>query len=158
MDIAAVRSQFPALKLPYIFLDNPGGTQIARHSLDRITRCLLETNANHGGVFATGKASDLMLDEARSAVAEFLNARQPEEIVFGANMTTLTFALSRAIALTLQPGDTLLVTRLDHDGNISPWLRIAEDRSCQVRWVDIDVEDATLDLADLHAALETQPK
>src|SRR5512133_636801 len=158
LDLAAVRAQFPALKRPTIFLDNPGGTQIAQKSLDRIQTYLVECNANHGGAFPTSEASDAVLETAHQAMADFLNAARPEEIVFGLNMTTLTMGLSRALALTLNPGDTLVVTRLDHDANISPWLRIAEDRGCTVRWVDIHPEDCTLDLDDLRKALEEHPR
>ncbi|HVN56436.1 MAG TPA: cysteine desulfurase-like protein [Anaerolineaceae bacterium] len=158
LDIKAVRAQFPSLNRPTIFLDNPGGTQIAQKSLDRIQSYLLECNANHGGAFPTSQASDAILESAHEAMADFLHAARPEEIVFGLNMTTLTFGLSRALALTLKPRDSLVVTRLDHDANISPWLRIAEDRGCKIRWVDFDVEDCTLDLEDLQKALDERPR
>lgn len=158
LDLSSIRSHFPSLEQPYIFFDNPGGTQIARESLDRITRYLFECNANHGGAFHTGQASDLLIEEARCAAADFLNAPTPDEIVFGANMTTLTFALSRALALTLQPGDKLVVTRLDHDANISPWLRTAEECGCEVLWVDFNIEDCTLDMTSLRAALAQKPR
>jgi cysteine desulfurase family protein (TIGR01976 family) len=158
LDLAAIRAQFPALSRPAIFLDNPGGTQIARHSLERIQHYLVETNANHGGLFPTSQASDATIDEARAVMADFLNASRPEEIVFGPNMTSLTFRLSRALAREFQPGDTIVVTHLDHDANISPWLRLAEDRSCRVRWVDFDPADGTLNQADFRAALAEKPK
>ena len=96
--------------------------------------------------------------EARQAVANFLNAARPEEIVFGPNMTTLTFSISRSVARTLRPGDEIVVTRLDHDGNVAPWLLIAEDRSCMVRWVDIHEEDCTLDMADLERQITERTK
>jgi cysteine desulfurase family protein (TIGR01976 family) len=152
-----VRAQFPALQRPVIFLDNPGGTQIARSSLEQIQRYLVEANANHGGAFATSRDSDQRVENARLAMADFLNASRPEEIVFGPNMTSLTFNLSRALARTFQPGDILVVTRLDHDANISPWLLAAEDRGCRIRWVDFHPEDCTLDLEDLKAALDEKP-
>ena len=158
LDPATVRSQFPALQRPVIFLDNPGGTQIARTSLEQIQRYLVEANANHGGAFATSQDSDCRVGNARSAMAEFLNASRPEEIVFGPNMTSLTFNISRALVRTFQPGDTLVVTRLDHDANISPWLLAAEDRGCHIRWVDFHAEDCTLDMEDLKAALEEKPR
>lgn len=158
LDLTTVRAQFPALQRPVIFLDNPGGTQIARQSLDRITHYLLETNANHGGGFATSRASDETIDAARAAAADFLNASRPEEIVFGPNMTSLTFNISRALAQTFQPGDLLVVTHMDHDANISPWLRVAEDRGCRVRWVDFDPATGTLDQADFAAALAEGPR
>lgn len=158
LDLTTIRAQFPALKRPIIFLDNPGGTQVARVSLERMNRYLVESNANHGGAFQTSRDSDAQVELARQAAADFLNARRPEEIVFGANMTTLTFQVSRAIGRLLNPGDTLVVTRLDHDANISPWLQLAEDRGCQVRWVDFNPEDCTLDLADFEAAMNEKPK
>jgi cysteine desulfurase family protein (TIGR01976 family) len=158
LDLTQVRAMFPALEQPALFLDNPGGTQISRQSLERITRYLVEHNANHGGVFATSIASDAVIDAARAAMADFLNASGPHEIVFGPNMTSLTFNVSRALAAWLQPGDTIVVTNLDHDANISPWLRVAEDRNCHVRWVDFNPADGTLDQEDFNAALELKPK
>lgn len=156
--IELVRQQFPALPRPAIFLDNPAGTQISKQSLERINRYLLECNANHEGLFETSRKSDEILQEAHAAMAEFLNAARAEEIIFGNNMTTLTLHLSRSLARNLQPGDNLLVTRLDHDANISPWMLIAEDKGCNLLWVDIDVEQGTLDLDDFARALEKRPK
>src|SRR5512140_3802813 len=138
LDLSAVRNQFPALQHPAIFLDNPGGTQIARQSLDRMNRYLIECNANHGGVFATSVASDAVLEEAHQAMADFYNAKGPQEIIFGANMTTLTLHLSRSISRARQPGDDIVLTRLDHDANVSPWLLAAQDRGVKVNWVDFD--------------------
>lgn len=158
LDLTAVRAHFPALSRDAIFLDNPGGTQISRTSAARIQRYLLECNANHGGLFATSRASDALVEEARRAMADFLNAARPEEIVFGPNMTSLTFNLSRALGRILQPGDTIVVTRLDHDANISPWLMMAEDCGCRVRWVDFHPEDGTLDMDDMRAAVAESPK
>jgi cysteine desulfurase family protein (TIGR01976 family) len=157
-DLSLVRQQFPSLDRPAIFFDNPGGTQIARQSLERMTRYLLECNANHEGAFATSQQSDAILDEAHAAMADFLNAARPEEIVFGNNMTTLTLHLSRSLARRLGPGDEIVVTRLDHDANISPWLLAAEDRGCKVTWVDFDVEDGTLKLDEFEKAFERKPK
>jgi cysteine desulfurase family protein (TIGR01976 family) len=158
LDPSIIRQQFPSLDRPAVFLDNPAGTQIAKQSLERINRYLLECNANHGGAFATSQDSDELLHEAHAAMADFLNASSPDEIAFGANMTTLTLHLSRSLARTLSPGDELVVTRLDHDANISPWLLVAEERSCHVTWVDFDVEDCTLKLDDFEKALEREPK
>lgn len=157
-DPNVIRQQFPALDRPAIFLDNPAGTQISKQSLDRINRYLLENNANHEGLFETSRRSDEVLHEAHAAIADFLNASRPEEIIFGNNMTTLTLHMSRSLARNLQAGDNLLVTRLDHDANISPWMWIAEDRGCNLIWVDIDVENGTLDLNDFAKALERKPK
>ena len=156
--INRVRQQFPALDRPAIFLDNPAGTQIAKPSLDRINRYLLEHNANHEGMFETSRRSDEVLHEAHAAMADFLNASRSEEIIFGNNMTTLTLHMSRTLARNLRAGDNILVTRLDHDANIAPWMLIAEDKGCNLLWVDIDVEDGTLDVEDFARALEKKPK
>ena len=158
LDLKAIRAQFPALERPAIFLDNPAGTQITRRSLDRIHDYLVDCNANHEGAFATSRESDKLTDQARQATADFLNANRPEEIVYGPNMTTLTLHLSRSIARTLEPGDTIVVTRLDHDANVSPWTLIAADRGCEVAWVDFDVEDGRLDQDSFKAALDRNPK
>src|SRR5512143_3691698 len=136
-----IRQQFPALDRSAIFFDNPGGTQIAKQSLDRINRYLLECNANHEGAFATSIASDAILDEAHRAMADFYNAASPEEIVFGNNMTTLTLTISRSIARDWRKGDEIVVTRLDHDANVTPWVLAAQDHGVKVNWVDFDVED-----------------
>ena len=156
-NINLVRQQFPALERPVVFLDNPAGTQISRHSLERINRYLIESNANHGGMFASSRQSDEILHEAHAAMADFLNAARPEEIIFGNNMTTLTLHISRSLARTLQAGDNILITRLDHDANIAPRILVAEDKGCNLIWVDIDVEEGTLDLDDFAWALERKP-
>jgi selenocysteine lyase/cysteine desulfurase len=158
LDLSQIRSQFPSLDRPAIFFDNPGGTQIAMQSLDRINRYLLECNANHEGAFATSKASDMVLDEAHRAMADFYNAASPQEIVFGNNMTTLTLHLSRSISREWQAGEEIVVTRLDHDANVTPWVLAAQDRGVKVNWVDFDVEDGTLKLDDLQRALERKPR
>jgi cysteine desulfurase family protein (TIGR01976 family) len=158
LKLDAVRGQFPSLQRPAIFFDNPGGTQIARQSMERINRYLLECNANHDGAFETSKKSDEVLHEAHAAMADFLNAARPEEIIFGNNMTTLTLHISRSLARTLKPGDEIVVTRLDHDANISPWMLIAEERGCKLTWVDFDVEDGTLKVDEFQKAMERKPK
>jgi cysteine desulfurase family protein (TIGR01976 family) len=154
----AIRQQFPSLNRPAIFFDNPGGTQIAKQSLDRINQYLLECNANHEGAFATSIASDAVLDEAHCAMADFYNAPSSEEIVFGNNMTTLTLHISRSISREWNEGDEIVVTRLDHDANVTPWVLAAQDRGVKVNWVDFDVEDGTLKLDDLQRALERKPR
>jgi len=157
-NVDLVRQQFPSLDRPAIFLDNPAGTQIAKQSLDRINRYFLENNANHEGMFETSRKSDEILHETHAAMADFLNASRPEEIIFGNNMTTLTLHMSRTLARNLKAGDNILVTRLDHDANIAPWMLIAEDKGCNLLWVDIDVENGTLDLDSFAQALEKKPK
>ncbi len=158
LDLSLIRAQFPALTSQAVFLDNPGGTQIAQLSIDRMLAYLVENNANHGGVFATSRESDATLEKARQAVADFLNAARPQEIAFGPNMTSLTFSASRAIARTWDPGDEIVVTRLDHDANITPWTLAASERGCSINWVDFRTEDGTLDLDTLDKALEGKPR
>jgi cysteine desulfurase family protein (TIGR01976 family) len=158
LDLDLIRQQFPSLNRPAIFFDNPGGTQIARQSAGRIQNYLVECNANHDGAFATSRKSDEILNEAHAAMADFLNAARPEEIIFGNNMTTLTLHISRSLAGGLNPGDEIVVTRLDHDANISPWLLVAEDRGCKVTWIDFDVEDCTLKLDEFEKALARKPR
>jgi cysteine desulfurase family protein (TIGR01976 family) len=158
LDLPTIRGQFPALERPAIFLDNPAGTQVAKPCLQRVGAYLVEHNANHDGAFATSRASDAVVDEARAAAADFLNASRPEEIVFGPNMTSLTFNFSRALGRWLEPGDEIVVTRLDHDANITPWVMLAEDRGLRVRWVDFHTEDGTLDMEDMQRALQDRPR
>ncbi len=158
LDLAAIRERFPALNRPAVFLDNPGGTQIASFSLVRMTKYLLECNANHGGAFPTSAASDLILDEAHRAMADFLNAAQSEEIIFGANMTTLTLHISRSISRLWKAGDAIVLTRLDHDANVTPWVLAAQDHGCEVIWVNFHPEDGTLDMDEMQAALERKPR
>jgi cysteine desulfurase family protein (TIGR01976 family) len=150
LNVDVIRAHFPALASQDIYFDNPGGTQVAEEALQNIVHYLQTTNANHGGAFRTSRESDALVGEARAAMADFLHAGRPEEIVFGPNMTSLTLALSRSLARTLHEGDEIVVTRLDHDANIAPWLFIAEDRGCLVRWVDIHSADCTLDISDLE--------
>jgi cysteine desulfurase family protein (TIGR01976 family) len=158
LDLTAIRSQFPGLQRPAIFFDNPGGTQISEPSIERMTDYLVHHNANHGGVFATSIESDAILEEAHAAMADLLNAAHPEEIIFGANMTSLTFHISRSIARTWEPGEEIAVTRLDHDANITPWVLAAQDRGVGVNWVDFNPKDGTLNLDNLQQALERKPR
>jgi cysteine desulfurase family protein (TIGR01976 family) len=155
--LAAIRAEFPALARrhgegAYSYLDGPGGTQVPRRTIEAMARYLERSNANHEGAFATSEESDAILAEAHAAAADFLGAAGPEEVAFGQNMTTLTFAVSRAIGRTLRSGDEIVVTRLDHDANVAPWLALEEERGVTVRWVGIR-EDCTLDMADLEQAL-----
>jgi cysteine desulfurase family protein (TIGR01976 family) len=157
-DLSTIRSQFPALARDAIFLDNPAGTQVTRTVLDRVKDYLVEHNANHEGVFATSRESDALVEEARMAAADFLNAPDPHEIVFGPNMTSLTFNLSRSLVRTFNPGETIVVTRLDHDANVTPWVMAAEDRGCNVIWVDFHPEDGTLNMEEMQMAIEGKPR
>jgi cysteine desulfurase family protein (TIGR01976 family) len=156
--IGAVRAEFPALSReqngrPYVYLDGPGGTQVPRRTIDAMADYLERRNANHEGAFATSEESDAMLAEVHAAAADYLGASDPGDVVFGQNMTTLTFAMSRAIGRTLKAGDEVVVTRLDHDANVAPWLALEEERGVSVRWVGIREEDCTLDLDGFERAL-----
>jgi cysteine desulfurase family protein (TIGR01976 family) len=162
LDLAWVRSQFPSLAQtvnghPAAFLDGPGGTQVPKRVIDAIAGYLGHDNANTGGAYATSRRTDAMIAEARAAMADFLNCGA-DEVAFGPNMTTLTFAISRAIGRDLKPGDEIVVTRLDHDANVSPWLAMAEDRGIAVRWAEIHDEDCTLDIADLASKINSKTK
>jgi cysteine desulfurase family protein (TIGR01976 family) len=153
-NVQSLRQQFPSLNrlrdgIAPVFLDGPGGTQTPRVVVDAMVRYLTECNANHGGVFATSVESDAVLAEAHRAVADLLNAPSPDEVVFGANMTTLTFHLSRSVARTWKAGDEVVVTRLDHDANVSPWVLAAHDAGATVKFVELRPEDCTLDEEDL---------
>lgn len=163
IDLSPVRNQFPALQetdqqgRPYIFFDGPGGTQVPHTVIEAMADYLVKANANKGGYFITSYRNDQIITDARAAMADFINAPSPQEIVFGANMTTLTYSLSRAIARLLKPGDEIIVTQLDHDANISPWLALAE-QDITVKMVDFDVEDCRLDLQHLASLLTDQTK
>jgi len=151
-DIDAVRAQFPALQTGTVYLDNPGGTQVPQRVLDRMTDYLVRCNANKGGGFRTSSESDAIIAATHAALADFLNC-DPREVVFGANMTTLTLHVSRSLAKWLKPGDEIVVTRLDHDANVAPWLLAAQDSGAIVRWVDVNLTDATLKLDDMAQAI-----
>jgi len=158
IDVNAIRKEFPALSLtdkgnPRIYLDNPGGTQVPRQVLNRMENYLIKTNANHAGVFRTSVESDKVLQEAHQGMAELLNASNADEIVFGANMTTLTFAVSRSIGRLLNRGDTILLTHMDHEGNVGPWMHLAEDLGLKVKWLKFDLKTFEYDLNELAKLL-----
>lgn len=159
--IAWVRAQFPALQQkvnghPAIFLDGPGGTQVPQRVIDAMRDYLVHCNANHGGAFPTSRRSDAIVAAAHQAMANLLGC-DAEEIVFGANMTTLTFAISRALGRELQSGDEIIITLLDHDANFSPW-KALEERGCVIRAVDFNTADCTLNLAELRGALNPRTR
>jgi cysteine desulfurase family protein (TIGR01976 family) len=153
-----VRDRFPALRRsvgdrPAIFLDGPGGTQVPEHVIEAVGNYYRDTNSNLGGTFATSRAVGEIVDTARSAFAEFLNAPQSDEILFGQNMTSLTFALSRVLAKSWAPGSEIIVTSLDHDANISPWRLAAADRGVAVKIWDFRAESCSLCIEDLKALI-----
>lgn len=162
LDLTSARSQFPSLSQiinghPAAFLDGPGGTQVPQRVIDAISAYLSHNNANTGGAYATSRHTDAMIARARGAMADLLHCGA-DEVVFGPNMTTLTFAISRAIGREFKPGDEILVTRLDHDANVSPWIAMAEDRGVTVRWAEIHDDDCTLDMADLASKINKHTK
>jgi cysteine desulfurase family protein (TIGR01976 family) len=161
LDLEWVRNQFPSLNqevngYPAAFLDGPGGTQVPQKVIDAISDYLRTNNANTCGAYATSRNTDRMIAGARSAMADFLGC-DADEIVFGPNMTTLTFAISRAIGRELGPGDEILLTHLDHDANISPW-RALEERGVKIQFADIHEEDCTIDMEDLASKITSRTK
>ena len=150
-DVAAVRARFSALENELAFFDGPGGTQVPDEVIDAIATYLRESNANVSGPYETSRRTERLVADSRLAAASFLGSA-PDEVIFGANMTTLNFALSRTAAREWSEGDEVVVTRLDHDGNVSPWLELAHDLGLVVRFADIR-DDTTLDLEDLAAQL-----
>lgn len=156
LDVAWVRSQFPSLEARVngqtaAFLDGPAGTQVPTQVFEAIQSYLMNSNANTGGAFLTSRRSDEMIANTRAAMADFFHC-DACEVVFGQNMTTLTFALSRAIGRELGPGDEILLTTLDHDANFSPWTAL-EEKGAVIQVVDIREEDCTLDLENLKSKL-----
>ena len=160
-DVQWVREQFPSLKLQVngraaAFLDGPAGTQVPKQVMDAVQNYFLSSNANTYGAFETSRWNDAMILAARAAMADFFNC-DASEVVFGQNMTTITFALARAIGRELKPGDEIVVTTLDHDGNVAPW-RALEEKGVVIRQVDIREEDCTLDLEDLNHKITPKTK
>ncbi len=156
LDLTWIRSQFPALSQtingnPAVFLDGPGGTQVPQRVIDAIADYLSRNNANTGGAYSTSRNTDHMIAEARRAMADFLNC-DADEIVFGANMTSLTYAMSRSLGRELGPGDEIVLTLLDHDANFSPW-KALEEKGVVIRTVAFNEEDCTLDMDDLAAKI-----
>lgn len=152
-----IRSHFPSLQGGAVFFDNPGGTQAPQEVIDAASNYLKTSNSNTHGAFATSQRTDEIIQKARIAMADFLNAPSLNEIVFGANMTTLTFQLSRSLGRILKPGDEIIVTRLDHDANIAPWLAL-EEHGAVIKWVDIYPEDCTLNMSDMQKHLSKKTK
>jgi cysteine desulfurase family protein (TIGR01976 family) len=153
------RSQFPALARRHndqeaVYLDGPAGTQVPQSVIDAISHYYSTCNANHGGLFSTSRESDTLVSEAHRALADFVGGDDPDEIIFGANMTTITFAFSRALSQQWQSGDNIVVTQLDHDANVSTWALAARDRGVEVRYAQINPADCTLDVTDLKSKID----
>jgi cysteine desulfurase family protein (TIGR01976 family) len=140
LDVEAVRARFSALQRPYAFLDAPAGTQVPDEVIAAVAAYLRESNANVNGAFETSRRTDALIDEARAAAARFL-ACAPEETIFGPSMTNLNFMLTRTLGRELRAGDEVIVTRLDHDANIAPWLELQHDLGVVVRFADLDLGD-----------------
>jgi cysteine desulfurase family protein (TIGR01976 family) len=162
LDLAAIRAEFPALSVTdggraRIYFDAPGGTQVCRRAIDGMVRHLEGGTANSGGAFATAVATDALAEEAHEAMADLLGGHS-SEIAFGQNMTTLTLGLSRALGRRFAAGDELVVTRLDHDANVAPWLLLARDIGMEVRWLDFDPETGRLKLDELPSLLNARTR
>ncbi|NNC41495.1 MAG: cysteine desulfurase-like protein [Acidimicrobiia bacterium] len=154
LNTSVIRTQFPALSRqengrPVAWFDGPGGSQVPQSVIDAISSFLTRGGSNHGGAFTASRDSETAHEEAREAVADLFGARPDDYVAFGMNMTSLNFALSRALSANWVPGDEVVVTRLDHDANVSPWLRAAADRGATIRWVPFDIDTYRLDLERL---------
>lgn len=163
LDPYSLRTQFPALQQMVndrqaVYLDGPGGTQVPERVITAMAHYLSAGGSNLGGPFVTSERSEAVTEVARAAMAAFYNAGRPEEIVFGQNMTSLTFAFSRALAQTWKAGDEIVVTRLDHDANITPWVLAAQEQGVAVRWLDFDPADSTLLLHQLPSLLSERTR
>ena len=157
-DVESLRSRFPALAMSddgvrRVYLDNPAGTQVPQSVADAVSDCLLHKSANLGGYFASSKDADQVVANARAAMADFLNAPSDDEIIFGQNMTTLTLHLSRSIGRLMQAGDEIVLSRMDHDANVWPWVLMARDLGLEVKWLNFDKSTFEFDLGDLDELL-----
>ncbi|HEX5764872.1 MAG TPA: cysteine desulfurase-like protein [Woeseiaceae bacterium] len=162
-DLETVRSRFPALSLtdngiPRIYFDNPAGTQVSRLVVERMSQCLLGANANLGGYFATSRFANAVVDDAHAAMADFLNAPSPDEIIFGQNMTTLTLHISRSIGRQFRAGDEIILSRMDHDANVAPWVLLARDLDLKVRWLPFNLDTFEFDLSVLDDLLNDRTR
>ncbi len=157
-----VRRHFPALQekfngRPAVFFDNPGGTQVHVSVIEAMVNYMVRSNANTHGVFETSRRTDAVIQGAHQAMADLFGC-DADEVVFGNNMTSLTFAMSRSLGREFRPGDEIVVTRLDHDANVMPWVSAAQDAGASVQWVDIDVETGTLDMDDMRQKLTSRTR
>ncbi|MGE7958102.1 cysteine desulfurase-like protein [Pseudomonas sp. NPDC089530] len=162
MDIERIRQQFPVFSIPTlkdsVFFDGAAGTQMCKSALDASVRSAIEHNANLGGHFSTSTLARQEIDRARCAAAALVNANCAEEIVFGHNMTTLTFHLSRCLGRSLRKGDEIVLTRSDHEANISPWLELAKDLELSVRWLPFDSQTYGFDISEIESSITERTK
>ncbi|HZE05794.1 MAG TPA: aminotransferase class V-fold PLP-dependent enzyme, partial [Solirubrobacteraceae bacterium] len=161
-DLTEIRARFPALRrevagAPAVYLDGPGGSQVPQTVASAVADYLIAANANSDGPFATSQATDRLLHDARRAAAGFLGCAT-EEVVFGANTTTINFLLAHALSRTLSPGDEIIVTELDHDANVAPWLLVAADRGLVVRTAPLVPDDGTLDITALEGLISSRTR
>ena len=152
LDLDAIRDQFPSLAetdngSPRLYFDNPAGTQVSRRVVERMSECLLHGNANIGGYFKTSELAGALVDDARSAMADFFNAPSTDEVIFGQNMTSLTLHMSRSIGRYLKAGDEIVLSRMDHDANVEPWVLLARDHNLKIRWLPFDTDSFEFDLS-----------
>ena len=162
-DLDTIRAQFPALSIidgesPRIYFDNPAGTQVSQMVVDRMSQCLVESNANVHGFFRTSTMVDALIADAHAAMADLLNASSCDEIVFGQNMTTLTLYISRSIGRCFQPGDEIILSCMDHDANVAPWILLARDLGLEVRWLPFNTDTFEFDLQNLDEILTDRTK
>lgn len=162
-DLETIRSCFPALAetdsgRPRVYFDNPAGTQVPQCVVDRMAHCLLHQNANLGGYFPTALLADEVVAGARLAMADMLNAESPDEIIFGQNMTTMTLHIARSIGRQLSAGDEIILSRMDHDANVTPWTLLARDLDLRVRWLEFDRDSFEFDLSQLDTLLTDKTK
>jgi cysteine desulfurase family protein (TIGR01976 family) len=163
MDNSCLRKEFPGLAdgrpgASPVFFDGAAGTQIARRSIDRMNRAMVDDNANFGGFFDTSMRAVALVAEARAALKDFFNANDVREIVFGQNMTTLTLAMARTLGRRFKQGGEIVLTRMDHDANVAPWLQLAEDNGLEVKWLDFSTETYDYDLSQLDYLLTPKTK
>lgn len=163
INIDQIRGQFPALSetdhgKARLYFDNPAGTQVPQMVVDRMANCMLYSSANLGGGFPTSIQAGAVVDDARAAMADFLNAPSPDEIIFGQNMTSITFHLSMSIGKLLQPGDEIILSRMDHDANVEPWKLMARDYDLKVRWLEFDTGTFEFDLSELDTLLNDRTR
>jgi len=163
VDLEQIRAQFPALSaadngVPRIYFDNPAGTQVPRQVAERMSDCLLQANANIGGYFHTSELATEIVAEARNAMADFVNAPSADEIIFGQNMTSITFHISRSLGRYFSAGDEIILSRMDHDANIQPWVLLARDHDLNIRWLPFNVETYEFDLDELDKLLTNRTR
>jgi len=163
LNLAAVRRHFPALKnkvdgLRPVYFDNPGGTQVTQGVLDAMRDYMIHANSNEHGQFLTTHLTDKMINEARESMADFINSPSANQIIFGANMTTLTFHMSRSIGQSIPRGSQIIVTRMDHDANIAPWLLLARDHGFKIEWADFNPATGRLDIEGMKRLVDSKTK